>query len=236
MKKLLKVFIINIILIGTFSVTHAKDLGFGLQIGGGIMIPRESNPVSEDKGFLGNGKYCFAFSPYIEYIYEDFYIGARTGIKYNLFGFNVDVINKDSSDNPKSTFALQCHYVSIPILFQINPVEPLSINLGPELFFKIHHTSSLETKADGGYDKIKDRSYKNFVFGMLLNIEYEIVGINFGVESGMTFTGIDQYKNDDEQKTRKDEFEKNKKDFQSTNLFYLTFKIGYNFGHIIKNE
>ncbi len=239
MKRIFRITLFSILLLGTINTSiSAKDLGFGLQIGGGLTIPRENNTITEDKGFLGNGKYCFSFIPYLEYVYEDFYIGARIAIKYNLFAFDIDVINKDSSNDPKpkTTFNLKQHYVSVPILFQLNPVEPLSINIGPELFFRISHTFNVEKKDKGGLEKIEDRSYKNFVFGMLLNIEYEYMGVNFGLESGMTFTGIDEYKNENEKNNKKEDFEKNKKEFESSNIFYLIFKVGYNFAHILKNE
>lgn len=228
MKNLLKIiFTCFIFIFGTTNKISAKSLGFGIQLGGGITIPIEHEASDrEKKGVFGNGKYCFNFIPYIEYIYEDFYIGARIAIKYSHFAYDTEVIDKDSKTNPKSktTFSLNHHYASIPILFQINPVEPLSINIGPEFFFRI--SSNQEKDKKESKTKI-DRAFKNFCVGALINIEYEVMGINFGLEGGMTFSGIDEYKNEDE---------KIKNKLKSNNIFYSILKIGYNFAYLIKDN
>jgi len=119
-------------------------------------------------GFFASGHFNYSFGEFV---------GIQPELSFSMQGA------KESEGNFSSS--LTFNYINIPVLFEVKPMENLSIFVGPQVGFNIYRSMTnkkgdeSETLSGSDFDdrlKANDSKLNSFDFAAAVGLQYAIVG------------------------------------------------------------
>lgn len=175
MKKLIICFAAALMTLGAAQSVKAQKVSFGLK--GGLNLSTFSSDDSKFKlGFHVGGFANIRFSKLLALQPELMY--SMEGSKYSL---ETSTTFAGKEYYAKATSTTTSHRLAVPVMLQITPIKPLTLELGPVFGFNLGLSghAKLETNVVGGaqYDHDVDYdsdSYNTFELGLGVGARYNI--------------------------------------------------------------